>query len=115
MRCVDETAPRAGLVITSISACTAAAAIAASGVPLQLTAGWLDSTAGPAICMFTHAAKAPGAAPTVACSLTFPMEVWFSGVFRFPLVLIIAEKRKDEHAVICTKCETACVSGDFQA
>eukprot|EP00208_Stichococcus_sp_RCC1054_P002346 CAMPEP_0206139850 /NCGR_PEP_ID=MMETSP1473-20131121/7550_1 /ASSEMBLY_ACC=CAM_ASM_001109 /TAXON_ID=1461547 /ORGANISM="Stichococcus sp, Strain RCC1054" /LENGTH=865 /DNA_ID=CAMNT_0053533773 /DNA_START=333 /DNA_END=2930 /DNA_ORIENTATION=- len=60
VRCIDEIAPRACLKITDISACSAAAAIAASGVPLLLTAGWLDSTAGPAICMFTHAAKTPG-------------------------------------------------------
>ncbi len=63
VRCVDEVAPRAQMRITAISACAASAAIRASGVPLLLTAGWLDSTAGPAICIFTHAARAPGAAP----------------------------------------------------
>jgi hypothetical protein len=60
VRCTDDVAPDAQKRVTDISACSCAADIARSDVPLSITAGWLDSTAGPAITMFVTAAKAPG-------------------------------------------------------
>ena len=49
------------LVWSQISACSVAADIASSGVPLSLISGWMDQTANSAIHAFYHAAKAPGA------------------------------------------------------
>ena len=44
-----------------VSACSAAERISESGIPLHLVAGWLDSTASPAIVAFVNAAaKTPG-------------------------------------------------------
>jgi hypothetical protein len=60
VRCTDDVAPNARKRVTDISACSVAGDIAGSGVPLSITAGWLDSTAGPAIIMFMKAAKASG-------------------------------------------------------
>jgi len=60
VRCTDDIAPQASMPITDISACGVAGDISVSGVPLNVTAGWLDSTAAPAIYIFCNAAKAPG-------------------------------------------------------
>ena len=43
-----------------VSACSVAAEIASSGVPISIMAGWPDLTASPGIHAFYHATKAPG-------------------------------------------------------
>lgn len=60
VRCADDVAPLAGLRITDVSACSVSCCIAASSTPLLLTAGWMDSTAAPAIHIFCNANKCPG-------------------------------------------------------
>ena len=67
VRCMDDVAPAAGKSVTEISACAVAGRIAGAGVPLNIAAGWLDSTAGPAIHIFVNAAKAPGELKHLCC------------------------------------------------
>lgn len=50
----------AGVTCQDVSACSVAANIAASGVPLQLASGWLDTTASAAIHAYVFGAHAPG-------------------------------------------------------